>query len=147
MVWAESAGGTGSDFSTSISTNASGNGYITGSFTSPYVAFGATTLTNDTAGFFIAKFGNNITNSVANENTSLVGISVYPNPSNGTVYFRGGEKGYKIQIYDLLGTTIYTTNAISDNFCINLDRQAKGIYFYKIFNSLTTIQEGKVILE
>ena len=147
VIWAESAGGTGSDFSTAISTNADGNGYITGFFTSPTIAFGATTLTNDTTGFFIAKFRNNITNGVANENTSLGGISVYPNPSNGTVYFKGGEKGYKIQIYDLLGTTIYATSAITDNFCINLDREAKGIYFYKIFNNLTTIQEGKVILE
>lgn len=56
-VWANGAGGTGGESGSSTCTDASGNIYVTGSFNSPTIAFGSTTLTN--AGnddLFIVKY-------------------------------------------------------------------------------------------
>jgi len=56
-VWANGAGGTGSEFGRSTCTDGSGNVYVTGNFNSPNITFGSTTLTN--AGgddLFIVKY-------------------------------------------------------------------------------------------
>ncbi|MCW3105228.1 MAG: hypothetical protein JWO09_3668 [Bacteroidetes bacterium] len=55
--WAESAGGTTSDLASALSTDASGNVYVTGWFDSPILTFGATTVNN--AGYsdiFLTKY-------------------------------------------------------------------------------------------
>ena len=49
VIWARSAGGSDNDYATSISIDPWGNIYVAGFFYSPTIAFGATTLTNDSA--------------------------------------------------------------------------------------------------
>src|SRR3989338_2819744 len=57
VLWAKSAGGTSSDVGTCVSTDASGNVLMTGSFQSPAITFGTTTLTSVGYGdIFIVKF-------------------------------------------------------------------------------------------
>ncbi len=61
VLWAKSAGGTASDIGYSVTTDASGNVFVTGSFKSPSINFGATTLTNaentgNSYDIFIAKY-------------------------------------------------------------------------------------------
>ena len=56
-VWANSAGGTGNENCYSTTTDASGNVYVTGKYTSHTITFGSDTLTN--AGdndIFIVKY-------------------------------------------------------------------------------------------
>jgi hypothetical protein len=62
VQWATSGGGIQNDQANSITTDASGNVYVTGSFTSPTIAFGSTTLTNSgtaNADMYIVKYSPN----------------------------------------------------------------------------------------
>ena len=85
VMWAKSAGGTGSDLVRGISNDEIGNIYVTGGFDSDSITFGTTTLINeggydmymvkyDTSGNVIwakgagsmsSDYGNNITTDVA----------------------------------------------------------------------------------
>ncbi|MBL0340054.1 MAG: SBBP repeat-containing protein [Bacteroidetes bacterium] len=58
-VWTQSAGSTGNESSYSTITDAFGNVYVTGYYTSPTITLGTTTLTNTSAGsedIFIVKY-------------------------------------------------------------------------------------------
>ena len=57
VVWAISAGDTGNEYASSVTTDISGNVYIAGHTTSPSIHLGTSTLLNsDTATIFFAKF-------------------------------------------------------------------------------------------
>ncbi len=59
-LWAKSAGGTSSDYASSIAVDALGNTYVAGYFGSPTLIFDSTTLTNAGSGdIFIAKYAPN----------------------------------------------------------------------------------------
>ena len=56
-LWAKGAGGTGSEYSRGVATDGSGNVLVTGSFTSPTITFGTTTLNNaGSTNIFIVKY-------------------------------------------------------------------------------------------
>ena len=62
VVWVNSAGGMSYDYGNSICVDANGNTYITGSFESPSITFGLTTLLNYEAGYsdlFVLKYDAN----------------------------------------------------------------------------------------
>jgi hypothetical protein len=57
VLWAKSAGSTGFDYSTGISTDVNGNVFVTGFFESTTLTFGTTVLNNaGSANIFIAKY-------------------------------------------------------------------------------------------
>src|SRR6185369_12691602 len=57
VLWAASAGGTGTDNGTGIGVDAAGNCYITGHFSSTSITFGATTLTRTgSENVFVVKY-------------------------------------------------------------------------------------------
>ena len=61
-IWAKSAGGSGNEIAMATATDAGGNVYVTGSFSSATVTFGSFTLTNTAAGFtdiFLVKYDQN----------------------------------------------------------------------------------------
>ncbi|MCX6295102.1 MAG: T9SS type A sorting domain-containing protein [Bacteroidetes bacterium] len=61
IIWAKNAGSTGDDRATSVATDPAGNVLLTGTFKSPTINFGSTTLTNSgppysTCDVFVAKY-------------------------------------------------------------------------------------------
>ena len=57
ILWVKSAGGTGGEAGLSLSSDASGNVFVTGYFNSPTITFGSTSLTNvGSNDLFIAKY-------------------------------------------------------------------------------------------
>lgn len=61
IIWARNAGSTGDDRAASVTTDAAGNVLLTGTFKSPTINFGSTTLTNggpsySTCDVFVAKY-------------------------------------------------------------------------------------------
>ncbi len=89
--WAQSAGGLDVDFGSSVSTDANGNVYVTGTFTSPVITFGSTTLTNaGYANIFIVKYnssGNVLWAKQAGGTNDDRGISFAD--ANGNLYITG----------------------------------------------------------
>lgn len=59
VLWANSAGGGPNDYANGVATDALGNVYISGYFTSPFITFGTTTLANTSLGksdIFLVKY-------------------------------------------------------------------------------------------
>src|SRR5665213_1457032 len=86
VSWAKSAGGSLSDQAYSVATDATGNAYITGRFSSPTIVFGFDTLTNaGYADIFLAKYnpsGNVIWAKSVGDAFDDVGWSVAVDASN-----------------------------------------------------------------
>ena len=84
-----------------------------------------------------------ILNSVINH------FSVYPNPSNGILYFnfKELERPLRVEITNLTGKTIYTRRHVPlDNpLQIDLSNQPKGIYFIKIETENGTYTEKLIV--
>lgn len=130
IIWAKSAGGTGLDGSSSISSDINGNVYVTGIFASPSISFETTTLTNasiDTLDIFIVKYdasgnviwaksigGNKDEESGGisvdtNENVYLVGsfLSLTLSLQSATITNTGGTDIFIIK-FDSLGNELFT---------------------------------------
>ncbi|TRZ70083.1 MAG: T9SS C-terminal target domain-containing protein [Bacteroidetes bacterium] len=94
-IWAASAGGSNSDYSNGITTDGSGNSYVTGGFMSTSISFGETTLNNTVSGkfdMFIVKYGaegNVLWAKSAGGSANDQGMSISTN-GNGNVFVTGG---------------------------------------------------------
>ena len=57
-------------------------------------------------------------------------LSLYPNPSNGTLFIEGLERNESIEIVDILGKTLYQNTVIDAKLELNL-KLNEGLYFVK----------------
>ena len=152
VMWAKSAGGTGSDLVRGISNDEIGNIYVTGGFDSDSITFGTTTLINegdydmymvkyDTSGNVIwakgagsmsSDYGNNITTDVAG-NVYLIGIFVSPSITFESITLNNAG-GYDICVvkYDTFGNVIWVKGA--------------GSYDNDFGSSITTDFSGNVFI-
>jgi PKD repeat protein len=72
------------------------------------------------------------------ENLFYNGVSIHPNPNNGTFIIEGLEVGASIVIYDMSGRLVYS-NAIEDeNMEVKLDQVRSGLYY------LQTVKNGRL---
>lgn len=100
VIWAISFGGTSSDYSSKIDSDASGNIMITGYFKSESISFGAITLTNPNVGndartFFVAKInseGNVLWASTALSDSNCTGNDV-ESDNDGNIIVTGSFDG------------------------------------------------------
>jgi hypothetical protein len=127
VLWAKSAGGSDDDFGQSISTDASGNAYITGSFSSPSITFGTTILTTSINGgiiFFVkyATDGSVLWATSEGGNTSGSGQGVSADAS-GNVYITGRFLNLNI----MMGTNIITNAGGDDIFIAKYAGMLTGV--------------------
>ncbi len=92
----------------------------------------------------------NINTLGISENIFASTINIYPNPSTGKFIIE--VTGYNgnasiLQIFNVLGEQIYSTQINSEKEDIYLNKQANGIYFYKINNENGILNTGKIIIE
>jgi len=73
---------------------------------------------------------------------------LYPNPTTGIFYLNTNQKIKSIEVYNLLGASIYRESPkINNNKCeINLTNLPKGLYVVKISDGKSSIQR-KLIIE
>ena len=71
-------------------------------------------------------------------------LSIYPNPTSNLFTFNSEKVISKIEIFDVLGALMYTTNQKSETISIDFSSYAKGVYFVTVFNELGSISRKVV---
>ncbi len=93
----------------------------------------------------------NCTTDIQNVSLSNCDISVYPNPSNGVFTFsiQHATIGSKLQVYNVVGEKVIeqTLQHSTGLTSVDLSKQAKGIYFYKLISTNGVEKNGKLVIE
>jgi hypothetical protein len=125
--WMNGSFGTGNEYGVSIDTDASGNIYVTGSFDSPTLTFGTTTLTNvGSFDIFIVKY-------------DATGNILWARSAGGTGYDYGGRiavdasgnaciTGYFNSSTLTFGTTTLMNSSSSDIFTAKYDASGNVLW-------------------
>jgi hypothetical protein len=165
MLWAKSAGGTVGDQGFSVSTDATGNVFVTGIFSSPTITFGTYTLTNaGSFDVFIAKYdvignvlwaksiggaGNDGGYSVSTDATGNVFVTGYFSSYTfiiGTDTFANAGSGYNIFItkYDANGNVLWAKHAggTSGDLGYSVSTDATGNAFLTGYFSSSSVTFG-----
>lgn len=141
VVWAKSAGGNSGGVGCGVSTDTNGNVFMTGSFGSPTITFGATTLTNmGSDDIFIAKYdslGNVLGAQSAGGNSSDGGLNVSTDPK-GNVFMAGYFNSPSITF----GTTTLTNAGSEDIFIAKMDSSQMMVGI----KSISEQQDNKVAI-
>jgi len=76
--------------------------------------------------------------SKVSDNSSM--ITIYPNPSKGTILISNSEKIDELKVTDVLGNTIYETKPASEKVSLQLENS--GVYFITIISAnITSIKK------
>jgi hypothetical protein len=70
-------------------------------------------------------------------------VKFYPNPATSVVTFdlqKVNEKGYDMQVFNLLGKVVYEQKNIPSRTTINLTDYSRGVYIYQLRE-----RDGKII--
>lgn len=78
---------------------------------------------------------NDISTSTSVDELSNNTVSVYPNPTNGTLNFNMVKENSTINIIDITGKTLKTVKTNTTKVSMNLNTFANGLYFYNITDS------------
>jgi hypothetical protein len=82
------------------------------------------------------------------DNDIIENISIYPNPSNGKVNINNpSQKTLKVEVLNLLGDVVSTTDFTGQQTSLDLSNENKGIYFVRITNESGSRLTKKLILK
>lgn len=88
-------------------------------------------------------FGRNPINNIDSE--QINNIFIYPNPIND--YFNiSGIENANIEIYNILGSLVYTKNNLINNSTIDVNNLKSGVYIIKVIDKNNTFT-SKIIIE
>ena len=128
VLWAKSAGGIYEDRALSVIVDASGNIVVTGSFNSPTITFGTTTLTNNgNYNIFIAKYNNNgdvLWAKSAGSNDEDFVSSIVAVDATGNIIIAGSFSSPTITF----GSTTLINNGGSDTFLTKYNTNGNVIW-------------------
>jgi hypothetical protein len=147
--WAKRAGGIDADQGNGIALDTNTNVFVTGSFSSPSIVFGSTTLTNDTtdgtSDIFVGELSRysgipNVINASA--------LKIYPNPASSilNIHIPTPSSNQQLIITDLLGTEVYKEMLTGIDNTISISTWSAGIYFYEVRSNNSSIR-GKFVKE
>ena len=138
----------GGDDQCGICLDPYGNVYIAGDYMGDTFATSIDTLfATGAESVFVGKFTCGIKLTDIRNTNAHSGIKIYPNPSSSTFHFSGLASGNSIEIYDLLGRSIYSATTDRDTYPVSLSGHPTGVYFYRVTEHGITIQQGKIVLE
>lgn len=146
VLWAKKAGGTGTDSGHDVATDALGNSYVAGFFTSPTLVFGSTTLTNlGGSDIFIVKYdttGTALWAKSAGDFDEDYGISVATHTSNVylTGYFRSPSIDFANTLINEGGDDVFLAKIAESGIGITETNGSSDVLIFpNPFNFQTTI--------
>ncbi|APZ46073.1 hypothetical protein BW723_07080 [Polaribacter reichenbachii] len=88
-----------------------------------------------------------ITSATAGVNDEFLSdLSVYPNPSNGTVYIKGDKLIEEIKVFNIIGKSIFAQKNINNtSTVVDFKNKTSGIYFAKIKTEVGTTTRKIII--
>ena len=132
-LWLDGVGGGGDEGWNALSIDGAGNLYCAGYFASSLVTVGTTNLSSaGSADLLVAKLST--VNSVTEINSVSRDFIIFPNPSNGEVFVSPPVKSdwMKCEVFNSTGYLIYIHESAEQVMRLNLENEAKGIYFIHI---------------
>jgi predicted extracellular nuclease len=87
--------------------------------------------------------GNCATASVNDEQTW--DVSIFPNPTSGTLNIRSEINDYTLQVFDLTGKSVITKTNLSENAQIDVADLTNGIYMVKLNNGSHQLTKKMII--
>jgi len=91
----------------------------------------------------------NVTTVSTKTNNTSNQIIVFPNPSNGIIYFEGqlqSQSQMKLSVFDMNGKVVLEKVLANENQKFNCEIKNKGVYYFQIANAQGLIQKGKIIV-
>jgi hypothetical protein len=154
VLWAKSAGGTAAEIGYGITTDASGNVFVTGNFISSSITFGNTVLTNASASFqdiFVVKYdaAGNVLWAVREGGASNESGQSISADASGNVLVAGGFRSSTITF----GSTTLTNAGNSDIFVVKYDATGNALWAasagetsYDAATGVSTDANGNVLI-
>lgn len=105
--WAVGGGGLGDDYSRALALTPTGSAQVVGLFEGPSLSLGATTLPGGSKqdGVY-ARLGFVTSVADASLRSPSGELTLWPNPSRGTVWGTGFEAGQPVQVFDAVGRLV-----------------------------------------
>lgn len=149
VTWAQSAGGTLTDWANGIAIDLNGNVSLTGFFYSSACMFGNITLSNDsvaTSNAFVAQLAG-ITGTKENGLTEAPGI--YPNPfsSQTLLETRSPLKNATLLVDNCFGYTVKEIrNLNGSKIMVARENLASGLYFIRLIQDNEVLLTAKIVI-